>query len=403
MAMKAFQGFSRLMEPTYEVLDPQNTNQLQEIMFAGEPWVVFCGRKIPNGRVNNTYEGRVSVMNAMVMDKLAVQAKGRFRVGLLDCSATLPSGKNLYERFKLKPKGTSSQIAFWVANGGSPRVMDPSSFRSTSDYDVARLATRIAKQTELKADLITSTKQLTKKCVEYKRGCIVIVNKGHVLAEGPKKDLATIMQKNRKLRYFILDITKRQISLHLPPAMMGYPQVVMVRKTAQGEGVDKYYEYTYSVFDDEFEAKEVMRFISDGLAASPKSDFWSTLTPLPRISKISPPPGSSDPAKKKASPKGPSRTREKARMRRREKQMEEENEKKRQQKAADAAKAKEGSQESDEELYKRRRKKMDEEILESVPMENEDYEEMDQIEEAEEEEVIDLDDTEDVVEIHPDE
>ncbi|GAB5370496.1 hypothetical protein AAMO2058_001498200 [Amorphochlora amoebiformis] len=384
VAVKAFQGMMRFMEPTYEVLDAGNTKFLQNVLFDGEPWVVFCGKKTHDGRVNNTYQGRTSISSVQLMDKLAVQAKGRFRVGLLDCLRPLPSGKNIFERFKLKPSSISSQIAFWVANGNKPKLLDAYSLRSTVDYDVGRLATRVASLTELKATPITNTKQLTKRCVESKRGCVLIIQKGQSLPENAKGELNKLMKANRRLRYASLDITKRKISLTLPPAMMGYPQVVLIRKSAVGEGVDRYYEYTYSIFDDEFESKEVEKFISQGIKLTPKDKFWSILEPLPRISKIitqSPPkPKSKKASKPKKKPKS-STAKAKTTAGKSAAQKK---------KAAEP----EPPKESDEEMYKRRRKQMDDDMRENAPQAHEDepYDDEIELEDEEEEEVIDLDD-----------
>jgi len=410
LAVKAYNGFSRFFEPTYEVIDPQNTGYLQEIMFKGEPWVVFCGRKTANGRVNNTYEGRSSLTSVKTMDTLAVKANYRFRVGLMDCSAVLPSGKTIYERFKLKPKASSSQIAFWVANGSPPRIIDPAWLRASNEYEVARLATKIASWTSLKMDHLTSTKQLTKKCVEYKRGCLVVVHKAQALPANKKQVMDDIMKNHRKLRYFILDITKRQISLHLPPAMMGYPQLLFVKKIARGEGVDRFFEYKYSVFDDEFEKKEVEKFLEHGTTKGPEdSTFWQDLEPIPRISKtIAPPSTPRDTTRKRtAKPKGPTRRRKDENTKKAQAAA-----KKRRQREQSKAAPPEEADETDEEKYKRRRRKMDEDILENAPqaLEEDDFEGGDAgmgegMEEEEEAEIdLDLDSSsEDEVEILPEE
>mmetsp|Transcript_8108 Transcript_8108/g.19896 ORF Transcript_8108/g.19896 Transcript_8108/m.19896 type:complete len:443 (-) Transcript_8108:132-1460(-) len=377
LAMKAFSGFSRFFEPTYEVIDHTNTKALQDILFKGDPWVIFCGRKDAQGRVNNTYDGRSSLTAVKTMDTLAVKANYRFRVGLLDCSAPLPSGKNLYERFNLKPK--SAKVTFWVANGNPPRMID---VRASSEYEIARLANQIANFVTLKVETLTSTKQLHKKCINYKRGCVVLIQKGNSLPAPKEAEVNTILKENRKIRYFKLDITQRQISLNLPPAMMGYPQVLYMRKAAVGEGVDRYYTYTYSVFDDEFEAKEVLRFIEEGQKADPNDSFWSELKePLPRISKVI----TQTQNQPKKKPKANARA---SRKRARAKQKEEEEARKKKEQAA----RQETDKESDEEMYKRRRQKMDEDMLENAPqasVDDDDFDEPDEIEE-EEEETIDL-------------
>lgn len=397
--MKAWDGISKLMEPTFEKLDASDTSMLQDVLFKGDPWVIFCGQKLDGGRVNVTYNSRVSIAPSKVFDKLAAHAKGRFRVGLLDCNFKLPSGKNIYERFKLKPK-SASHIAFWVGNGHLPKLIDPHHYRSVIDYDVARFAKNVAAWTVLKAENLVSTKQLTKKCVNSKKGCLLLINRGPKLSINAQAELKKVMKDNRKFKYYILDISKRQISLHMPPAMMGYPQLVFIRRATEGEGIDRHYVHSYSVFDDEFEAKEVNKFIAEGSEVDSASKFWSALEPLPRLSKISPPPGASEGAKRKPRPKGPSRRKDSKR-----KERESSSKKKQEQrKKAEEPKA---DPISDEEQYKRRRRQMDEDMINNAPQaSSEDDEDAWEDEQVEEEEIIDLDDEEeleDVVEIYPDE
>lgn len=375
MLPKVWSGFKRLMEPTFVDLSPSDTPRLQQILFSGDPWVVFCGGRMPGGRITNRLDdGRATVYSRDVPDRLAVQAKGRFDVGLINCSVPLKSGMNLYERFRLKPK--VPLVAFWVANGRNPKLIDPGRLRGTSDYEAARLATSVTKWTQLRVEPLTSTKTLTRNCVEYKRGCVLIINKGYRLMAEPQAQLDRIMKERRKMRYFLLDIRKRQVSMQLPPATMGYPQVVYIRKVALGSGVDRYFSYVYSVYDDDFAADDVVKFIDKGdqvVEFEAKeldiATVWKELNPMPRISKVAAPPPKSRPKSRKriSSTAPPAAQARKARRRAAKAQHAKESAAKREERERDQA--------SKAEEYQRRREQMDIDMQKNAPQGVDDMEE----------------------------
>eukprot|EP00466_Bigelowiella_natans_P008286 jgi/Bigna1/78645/fgenesh1_pg.56_\ len=251
-----------------------------------------------------------------------------------------------------------------------------------------------------------------------------------------------IMKNHRKLRYFILKVKLLLLSCCPDPSeqklqilLWGYHEKADFSASAsRDDGIPaavireedraRFFEYKYSVFDDEFEKKEVEKFLEHGTTKGPEdSTFWQDLEPIPRISKTilrkvissrdlrfgrAPPSTPRDTTRKRtAKPKGPTRRRKDENTKKAQAAA-----KKRRQREQSKAAPPEEADETDEEKYKRRRRKMDEDILENAPqaLEEDEFEGGDAgmgegMEEEEEAEIdLDLDSSsEDEVEILPEE
>ena len=93
---------------------------LQEVFSGGEPWLVWC---------NDSTDGEdVSAIHSIV-DQAAPALMGVAKVGILDCSAELPSGKTTYKKLGLDE---SSPTLFFTANGGKPRQLSPKHVKSAT-------------------------------------------------------------------------------------------------------------------------------------------------------------------------------------------------------------------------------------------------------------------------------
>lgn len=93
------------------------TDTLKTIFFSGEPWLIQCiGPGLP---LDSTFVAAAPHLAANVAPYSAV------KTAALPCGDKLPSGKTVYERFKLNPS-TKPLVALF-ANGERPQVCAPNS------------------------------------------------------------------------------------------------------------------------------------------------------------------------------------------------------------------------------------------------------------------------------------
>ena len=88
------------------VLNVSDADTLKSVFFSGEPWLVECtSAKRPSPAV-------FAVEKLMAAQPVASEVK----LGLLDCGATLPSGKSTLERFKLQAPSGGGPLVLLFAN-----------------------------------------------------------------------------------------------------------------------------------------------------------------------------------------------------------------------------------------------------------------------------------------------
>ena len=88
------------------VLNVSDADTLKSVFFSGEPWLVECtSAKRPSPAV-------FAVEKLMAAQPVASEVK----LGLLDCGATLPSGKSTLERFKLQAPSDGGPLVLLFAN-----------------------------------------------------------------------------------------------------------------------------------------------------------------------------------------------------------------------------------------------------------------------------------------------
>ena len=84
-------------ERNVELLSPTNATQLKAVFFSGDPWLVQCGSTEDLAAAAVAKGLSVHEVVELALPKLSAIA----RVGLLDCTKRLPSGKSTRDRFKV--------------------------------------------------------------------------------------------------------------------------------------------------------------------------------------------------------------------------------------------------------------------------------------------------------------
>ena len=97
------------------MLSTTDADQLKQVFFSGEPWLVQCASK-----ADLASAGAADGLGAHETVELAVPLLKDTKVGLLDCAKRLPSGKSTMERFKLdnsigapRPPGYVHSLEEW--------------------------------------------------------------------------------------------------------------------------------------------------------------------------------------------------------------------------------------------------------------------------------------------------
>lgn len=218
-------------------LDPNSTD-LSKVFFSGEPWLVLCKNKTE--RNNKVWR--------FVMDAHGKDANPEgIQLGVLPCFEKLPSGKNIYERFKMSPPPTNVYVtkpaphAFYVANGKRP-LMIPQKFFTYND-PVPQVGEKIInfvkKKIKVSVSLVANTVELTKKCLKH-GPCVLLLNDGKLSQENSVV-VQELMSSHRLKSFARLDTTKRKLSLEGKlPGLKGSdsskPRLVLIKKNKATKG-----------------------------------------------------------------------------------------------------------------------------------------------------------------------
>ena len=207
------------LAPSYATIGVDDPARLREVFFSGDPWLVMCA----------PYEGYPG--NA-VFESLAGNAWTRkaYRAGVIDCSAKLPaSGKTVVERFRLSSqKGYNrNALAFWVANGGKPKVV-PAKMLLPPQTKRKSKKKRSAPVDDVSARALALDEYVAKKvAVRYgkatnagalKKGCLSKPKSAVVLSEGdPSAGTLAVLERlvtnHRTVKFCLVDHSKYKISV----------------------------------------------------------------------------------------------------------------------------------------------------------------------------------------------
>mmetsp|Transcript_129770 Transcript_129770/g.225514 ORF Transcript_129770/g.225514 Transcript_129770/m.225514 type:complete len:453 (+) Transcript_129770:130-1488(+) len=178
-----------------KVLDIKDTAKLKEVLFGGDPWLVYC--------VNNVTQ---SQRLPKVLEEGASSLKSNIglRLGVLSCWEQTESGRSVAQRFKLK---SSPPLAFVVANGNKPRVLNMVGVSKPEDIEKKVLPA-------LKLDIhrIDSLKKWPKLCTS-RRACIIVGHKNVAQRDTAVNLLRPLHEKHRVLNIVTLDTSFWRLKL----------------------------------------------------------------------------------------------------------------------------------------------------------------------------------------------
>ena len=164
---------------------------LKEIFFGGSPYVVYC------------QAGKSKLVPKLLIEGANMLPRG-YSTAMLNCEEPMASsGKSVFERFELDPKGVP---AFAVANGDKPIQFNRESF-----YNTEYFAEFVKHQTTPKLREITSEYHFRKTCLQ-KDKCVVLGHKGKLSASA-KEAIESANTYWRKQRVGTIDTGKFSIKL----------------------------------------------------------------------------------------------------------------------------------------------------------------------------------------------
>mmetsp|Transcript_90675 Transcript_90675/g.256035 ORF Transcript_90675/g.256035 Transcript_90675/m.256035 type:complete len:435 (+) Transcript_90675:133-1437(+) len=169
------------------VIDVKNTAQLKSALFSGDPWFIFC---VNNETVNHRLPQLLEDSTRDISRRLGI------RVGLLHCWEPTESGRSVAQKFKLK---TSPPLAFVVANGNNPRVVNLLGTSKVED-----LEKKIKPALKVDVSAIDSLKKWPSLCTS-RRTCIVVGHKQHAQRDTALNLLRPLVEKYRTARFVTLD------------------------------------------------------------------------------------------------------------------------------------------------------------------------------------------------------
>lgn len=205
-------GLWSWLSPSYTNISLDDENQLRDVFFSGNPWLVMCA-PYPGYPNNEVFESLVN--NAWT--------RKTYRAGMIDCNAKLPSsGKTVVERFKLNyQKGYNrNALAFWVANGGKPKVLPakmllPPTKKKKKEVDVAARAVSVdeyvAKKVAVRYGKATNAAQLKRGCLSKKVSAVVL-SEGDP-STGTMAALENLVNKFRTVRFCLVDHSKYKLGI----------------------------------------------------------------------------------------------------------------------------------------------------------------------------------------------
>lgn len=154
-----------------------------------------------NNNNNNKVDGVVGVIN----------------VGIMDCTAPLPSGKTVLERFQLTLTSSHTSLSFYTANGNRPFLLSPSLYSDLAPAP-SRILQHLRQEVATKVYTLTNDQQAEKQCWKKKQ-CAIILHRSTLSSE-EKAIIRQVNTHHRAVHFSTLDISKFQLTplqSRLPP------------------------------------------------------------------------------------------------------------------------------------------------------------------------------------------
>ena len=223
--------------PAVELLSISNATQLKTVFFSGDPWLVQCGAAADLAAAASDPKLAVHEVVELALPKLGASVA---RVGLLDCTKRLPSGKSTIDRFRLDAKLLPTLLL--SANGQAPVQLQPemlAKYGGLSDalfptprQQAAALVNLVKARSEKRALTFTKSEQLHTHCFK-KRHCVLVLAPKELGGEA-SRTLQKLMHEHRAVTFGTINLARYEFSLakHLPqPTDPKAAQLVAFRST----------------------------------------------------------------------------------------------------------------------------------------------------------------------------
>jgi len=199
--------FGALSGDGITVLDVQDTAKLKDVLFGGEPWLVYCvNNQTQNQRLPKVLEDSARTLSRNI----------GLHVGVLNCWDPTESGRSVAQRFKFREK---PPLTFLVANGNKPRTMNLPGV--TKAEEIEKKAKPALK---LETHRIDSLKRWPTHCTS-RRTCVVIGHKQVSQRDSALKIIRPLMESHRSLSVVTLDTSFWSLKLDEEVLKRRPPQV----------------------------------------------------------------------------------------------------------------------------------------------------------------------------------
>mmetsp|Transcript_23204 Transcript_23204/g.74677 ORF Transcript_23204/g.74677 Transcript_23204/m.74677 type:complete len:491 (+) Transcript_23204:1828-3300(+) len=198
-------------------LDATSPEQLKAVFAEGYPWVVLCTDSLPTADYPSEFDHAARVLD------------GKVHFGVLNCSAPLPSGKDVYTRFGL---ARARPTYLFAANTAKPLSIPDSAQKGNLPF-----VEWIERKARPKVAAVRSQSDLRTSCTDQ-RLCALVLLKG-AMRQVRKDSLHGIASKHRRVRFAVANHTRLATSLDkfLPETTEDGVSVVIFR-SERSEGGD---------------------------------------------------------------------------------------------------------------------------------------------------------------------
>ena len=191
---------------------------LKGAFFGEKPFVYYCHER-----------GKLDYVPAKLIDAHKIMGP-KYGLAILNCSQELPSGKDIFTRFKLKKEWNPSIFA--TAPWTKPKQLSP---RNMKDAKV--MAESLVYHLQPRAVLIQSDKEFKDSCSfgSNESPVCFVVSKGSRWADGQDAMVATMVEQYPKNRILLVDAKVRRFS-HDKTDQAANPDHYAMRLTAVRNG-----------------------------------------------------------------------------------------------------------------------------------------------------------------------
>eukprot|EP00922_Rhytidocystis_sp_ex-Travisia-forbesii_P011118 GHVS01016297.1.p1 GENE.GHVS01016297.1~~GHVS01016297.1.p1 ORF type:complete len:438 (-),score=91.71 GHVS01016297.1:292-1605(-) len=194
----------------FSMIDVKDKATLKSVFFGGEPWLLHCLYPSPQAKPSSlTKLNSVVESNRMLLRSLA-------RLGTIDCTVPLPSGKTVLERFGL----LGGTIGFVVANGDKPKALS-----SWALQDGSNLYDFVKSNVKPFVYAVSNNKELHSKCTRAD-SCVVFGQKRGLGGQFRHQYVSAMLETRRLLKAVHVDTAKYIMSLDDQLASTRVPSAV---------------------------------------------------------------------------------------------------------------------------------------------------------------------------------